>query len=257
MDEVYFRVPLLRIIDRSDSSECVSELQHQLPLANKWDAAAQYRVAQILGEGLGGGPADLIEAAKWIDLATRKYHQAAAVTLQAMIDKYGWDIVGEGKRRAFRWQQEHYNAQAGWPAEAPDEILSSIADDAPTGTGLAVGIRLNDGNGLPADYEKAVRFFRFGAERDGCIECTYRIGYAYYQGKGIKADPVQAADWLKLAAKSGHREAILFLGVMAARGHGVARDTSAALYFLQQAERAGQPDAATLIRAINDGVRIY
>jgi len=257
MEQGYFQIPVLRMSDNHIESDCAQELRLLFPLAAKWDADAQYRAGQILALGLGGVTIDLLEAVKWTDLAARKYHQAAAVVLQAMIDHWGWNVVGEGKRRAFRWQQELYNAEDGWPADAPNELLAFMGDDAVPGTGLAFGTKLNDRDGGPADYEKAFRFFRFGAERDGCPECAHWVGNAYYHGKGVKADPVQAHDWLRPVAKNGHADANLLLGLMAARGHGVARDTTAALHFLQRAEQVGNTDAAMLIRAINDGVRIY
>nr|WP_298686806.1 tetratricopeptide repeat protein [uncultured Dongia sp.] len=257
MEQGYFEIPVLRMSYNNIESDCEQELRHLLPLAAKWDGDAQYRAGQILAQGLGGVAVDLLEAVKWTDLAARKYHHSAAVALQAMIDHWGWDVVGEGKRRAFRWQQELYNAEDGWPADAPDEFLAFMRADASPGTGLAFGTKLNNRDGGPSDYEKAFRFFRFGAERDGCAECAHRVGNAYYLGKGVKADPIQAHVWLMPIAKNGHAGANLLLGLMAARGHGVARDTTAALHLLQRAEQAGETDAAILIRAINDGVRIY
>ncbi|MEK1929469.1 MAG: hypothetical protein AAAC47_06700, partial [Pararhizobium sp.] len=160
MDEVYFQIPLLRKVDSYGSSEYAQELRRLRPLANDWDAEAQYRSGQILAEGLGGVPVDLFEAAKWIDLAQRKSHREASTALQAMIDTHGWDIVGEGKRRGFRWQQELYNKEAGWPLEAPEEIMSCVDEQSAIGARYAFGCFLNDGQEVPFDYEKSFRFFR-------------------------------------------------------------------------------------------------
>lgn len=202
---------------------------------------------------MGEVPVDLIEAAKWIDLAQRKSHHGASRMLQAMIDIHGWEVVGEGKRRGFQWQQELYNSEAGWPAEAPEEIMACVDADSPKGANYGFGSLLNDGKELPFDYEKSFRFFLRGAEQDDCINCTYNVGHAYYCGKGVRADPYQAVNWLKRALNMGDAKAALWLGVMAQRGHGLPQDRSEALYFCRQAQRLGHPDAGRMIDAIDQG----
>lgn len=257
MGEIYFQVPLLRPIDRYGNSDYAQELRRLLPLAEQWDAGAQHRAGQILAEGLGGVPIDLFEAAKWTDLAARKSHKEACATLQAMIDTHGWEIVGEGKRLAFRWQQELYNAEDGKPPEAPEEVLSFLRDDARPGLGLAFGAALNDGKDLPIDYEKSFRFFLFGAERDGCIDSTFNVGHAYYCGKGVRANPAHAVHWLTIASDRGYAKAAFQLGILALRGHGMTQDKAAALEFCREADRLGHPDAAKVITAINDGATFF
>ena len=253
MDKIYFRVPLLRKKDLYGSSEYAQELRRLLPAANDWDADAQYRVGQILTEGLGGVPVDLFEAAKWIDLAQRKSHQAARRAQQHMIDSHGWDIVGEGKRRGFRWQQELYNAEVGWPPEAPEEIMTCVDEKSAIGARYAFGCFLNDGEIMPFDYEKSFRFFRLGAELDDCMHSTFNVGHAYHCGKGVKADPVQAIHWLMIARSRQYAKATFLLALMAMRGHGMAQDKEAALDFCREAEQLGHPDAARVIAAIQDG----
>lgn len=223
------------------------------PLANDWNAEAQYRSGQILAEGPGGVPVDLLEAAKWIDLAARKSHGAAIEVQQRMIDDHGWDVVGEGKRRGFRWQQELYNAKAGWPPEAPEEIMTCVDEQSVTGARYAFGCFLNDGEKMPFDYEKSFRFFLLGAELDDCIHCTFNVGHAYHCGKGVKAEPGRAIHWLTIARNRQYAKATFLLAIMAMRGHGMAQDKEAALSFCREAEQQGHPDAARVIAAINDG----
>lgn len=257
MAEICFRIPSLRPMNRYGESECAQELRRLLPLAEQWDASAQFRVGQILGAGLGGVPVDLLEAAKWTDLAARTSDHAACTALQVMIDTHGWEIVGEGKRRAFRWQQELYNAEDGWPPEAPAAVLSILKDAVPKGLCFLLGADLTEGKNFPIDYEKAFRCFLFGAERDGCVHCTFNVGHAYYCGKGVKADPVRAIDWLKIASGRGYAKAAFQLAIMALRGHGMAPDKGAARSFCREAERLGHADAGKMIEAINAGAKFY
>lgn len=257
MVEHYFKIPLLRKIVDFSESENGRELKRLLPLADTWDGDAQARVGQILREGLDGVPVDLIEAAKWTDLAARTRNHDACVALQAMIDAHGWEIVGEGKRRAFRWQQERSNAEDGWPPEAPDDIMSCLDATSPAGSFFVIGAMLNDGEELPFDFEKSFRFFQMGAERDGCLHSTFNVGHAYYCGKGVRADPVQAIEWFNKASARGYAKATFQLGILALRGHGMPEDRTAALDSLREAERQGHPDAATIIQAIQDGATFY
>jgi TPR repeat protein len=256
MDNIYVRIPALRKIDSYGCSKYAQELRRLLPAANDWDAEAQYRAGQILAEGFGSVPLDLFEGAKWIDLAARKSHEAAVEAQQRMIDTHGWDVVGEGKRRGFRWQQELYNAEAGWPPEAPEEIMTCVDEQSPIGARYAFGSFLNDGDKMPFDYEKSFRFFLLGAELDDCMHCTFNVGHAYHCGKGIKADPVQATRWLTIASNRRYAKATFLLAIMAMRGHGIAKDKDVALGLFREAEQQGHPDATRVIAAIHGGATL-
>ncbi len=84
MADYYFRIPPLRKIDSYGDSQYAQELRQLLPRANEWDAEAQFRIGQILKEGMGAVPVDLLEAAKWIDLAQRLGHPDAGSLIEAI-----------------------------------------------------------------------------------------------------------------------------------------------------------------------------
>lgn len=225
------------------------------PLADRGDGRAQCLVGKMLAQELGGHSVDRIEATKWLDLCIRnpdfEGDDAARDLLDNIIQTAGWDVVGEGKYRAFQWQQADINTRNGEPGSASEFALRDLGtlggDDA-----FALGADLNNGNNMPVDYEKALQCFRRAADFD-IPEAAFNIGLAYYAGKGVKADPKEARHWLRIAADSGFAQAATLLGVMAARGHGTEQDIDAALAYLQLGAKLGDPDAPLLKEAVAQG----
>lgn len=53
-----------------------------------------------------------------------------------------------------------------------------------------------------SDFAKAYQEFRKAAEQ-GCAEAQTLLGFMYYFGQGVANDDVEAAEWLRKAAKQG------------------------------------------------------
>jgi TPR repeat protein len=229
-----------------------------LPLAEAGNSDAQCMVGKILAEGRGGVGVDLIEGAKWLDLCLRdpdglnRSDEEASELMDRLIATAGWDIVGEGKYRAFQWQQAASNTELGEPGSASELVLRDLAALDADGA-FALGADLNAGRNMPVDYAKALQAFKHASEL-GLKEATFNVGLAYYVGKGVKADPGEARKWLDRAADAGFAEAALLLGVMAVRGHGMTADRDLSLSYLERADELGHPDAAAIRAAVAVGL---
>jgi TPR repeat protein len=226
-----------------------------LPLADRGDGQAQCLAGKILAQGLGSIAADRIEGIKWLDLCIRnpdyEGDDEARDLIDNIINTAGWDIVGEGKYRAFQWQQADINTQNGEPGSASERVLRDLGTmdgDA----AFALGADLNNGNNLPVDYAKALECFRRATEFN-IPEAAFNLGVSYYAGKGVKAEPKEARHWLQIAADGGFAKAATLLGIMSARGHGTAQDIAASFAYLAQAAKLGDPDAALIKEAIAQG----
>ena len=98
------------------------------------------------------------------------------------------------------------------------------------------------GEGLPQNYEEAVRWFRMAAEQ-GHIDAQYNIGVMYTRGHGVPADPVAATRWYKLAAEQGHAPAMHQFGLACLLGNGTVKDIECARGWLQKAAETGHAEA--------------
>lgn len=199
-----------------------------------------------------------VEAVKWLDQCVRRYdhpdpeeNDLARQLTDEFIQTVGWDIVGEGRYLSFLFQQEKLNAEQGMPNGAPESVLADLTGmdgDA----AFKLGADLFDGTGLPVDFEKGVRAFHRAAEF-GLPEAAFNLTIAYYSGKGVKADPVQALYWAKIGAEGSFAQAATMAGVMLARGHGQAQDIDQALLYLRRAVELGDGEAGMIARAIAEG----
>ena len=58
-----------------------------------------------------------------------------------------------------------------------------------------------NGEGVPQDYEEAIRWFRAAAEQ-GLAPAQFYLGFMYDSGRGVPRDEIQAHMWLSLATSS-------------------------------------------------------
>jgi TPR repeat protein len=230
-------------------------MQLLLLRAEAGDTPSQCRAGKLLAQGTGDIAADPIEASKWLDLCIRhpdhERDDEARELMDDLIETAGWDMVGEGKYRAFQWQQRSLNAareQAGTAGDSTLLDLAAMDGDA----AFALGMKFNDGVDMPVDYEKALRCFERAAEV-GIPEAAFNLGVAYYAGKGVKADPSQALDWFMEAIEGGFAKAATMMAIMAARGHGMDPDINLSLQTLKLAADLGDPQAPLIGLAIASG----
>lgn len=73
------------------------------------------------------------------------------------------------------------------------------------------------------EYEKAVEIFADLSGKD-FLDAAYWLGDAYYYGRGVENDFLEAAKWYKIAARNGNKDAAEMLAVMYYYGRGVPQD---------------------------------
>jgi TPR repeat protein len=127
--------------------------------------------------------------------------------------------------------------------KAPEEGLKLLQQAAEAGKKQAwydLGVIFANGVAGQTDMAKAMDYFRKGAEA-GDADCQTSLGMFYQAGdripSGVKADPVEAVKWYRLAAEQNHTEAIQHLGMIYVTGQGVTQDVvEGAKWFMKGAE---------------------
>lgn len=122
------------------------------------------------------------------------------------------------------------------PVEAGPAALREAAE---TGNPLAlfeIGNRYADGRGVDANPEEAAVWYEMAAEL-GLAIARYKVGSLYEKGIGVERDVSVAESWYRLAADQGNAGAMHNLGVLLAMGAtGPANNEEAARWFMQAAE---------------------
>jgi TPR repeat protein len=78
------------------------------------------------------------------------------------------------------------------------------------------------GDGVPQDYEEAVKWYRKAAEQ-GDMFSRHLLAKMYYDGRGAPKDVVEAARWFLLAAEQGDPNSQTFTGLNYWGGLGLPR----------------------------------
>jgi len=65
-----------------------------------------------------------------------------------------------------------------------------------------LGVKYDNGQGVPQDYQEAVKWYRRAAEQ-GDASAQYNLGVKYDNGQGVPQDFVEAMKWYRLAAEQG------------------------------------------------------
>lgn len=84
-----------------------------------------------------------------------------------------------------------------------------------------------------AEYPRAAAMYRKAA-LDGDSHCMYITGLYYLQGKGVQADPIEAAHWVKRAADKNNRDAMLMLAKMHIQGIGADKHVDEGIAMLEK-----------------------
>ena len=135
--------------------------------------------------------------------------------------------------------QEEKPAQPQEPQSAPTQGINPAPAATPT--------QETDNSGVPATVPSSIAMVDHPIDpqvieqaKAGDMVAQYKLGYYYYQGRGVALDYVQAAIWWKKAAEQGYPDAQNNLGVLYNSGKGVPQSYTEA-YFWQNlaAARAG------------------
>ncbi|MBP0123454.1 MAG: tetratricopeptide repeat protein [Candidatus Nitrotoga sp.] len=93
-----------------------------------------------------------------------------------------------------------------------------------------------------ADYVGAINAWRL-ASATGNARAQLNLGVMYAKGQGVAQDYAEAFKWSRLAAAQGNADAQYSLGVMYDRGQGVAQDYAEAFKWYRLAAEQGDADA--------------
>lgn len=92
------------------------------------------------------------------------------------------------------------------------------------------------------DYDTALREWKPLAEQGSAV-AQYNLGVLYAKGQGVAQDYAEAARWYSLATVQGSAIAAYNLGLAYAYGQGVAQDPTAAELYITLAAAMGQRQA--------------
>ena len=107
-----------------------------------------------------------------------------------------------------------------------DDDIAELGQKAEQGDAEAqakLGAMYDDGLGVPADDEEAVRWYRAAADQ-GNADGQKHVGAMYVSGQGVPQDDQEAARWFLLAAEQGDADAQVLLGTLYRHGEGVSQN---------------------------------
>ena len=130
--------------------------------------------------------------------------------------------------------------------------VRKAAEQGEGGAQYRLGLKYENGWGVPEDDAEAVKWFRKAAEQ-GDTDAQYSLGVMYAKGEGVPKNDAEAAKWFRkaaedvewrlLAAEQGNALAQWILGFMYAEGAGVPEDYVLAYAWLNLAAAQGQKEA--------------
>jgi len=104
-----------------------------------------------------------------------------------------------------------------------------------------LGTMYDNGTGVPQDDEEAVKWYRLAAEQND-VDGQSNLGMMYEHGQGVPQDYEEAVKWYRLAADQGNAQAQANLGKMYYYGRGVPQDAKEAVKLYRLAADQGDAD---------------
>ena len=103
-------------------------------------------------------------------------------------------------------------------------------------------MRYTEGEGVPADLEKAAVWYQKAANK-GLPPAQYRLASLYEKGRGVEKDTAKARAWYSQAAQAGNAKAMHNLAVLYAEGGGEEPDYAKAAMWFESAANYGVKDS--------------
>ncbi|WP_306140743.1 peptidoglycan-binding protein [Roseibium sp. MMSF_3412] len=123
----------------------------------------------------------------------------------------------------------------------PMALRSAAASGNPAAEFL-VGVKYTEGEGVPADLEKAAVWYQKAANK-GLPPAQYRLASLYEKGRGVEKDTAKARAWYSQAAQAGNAKAMHNLAVLYAEGGGEEPDYAKAAMWFESAANYGVKDS--------------
>ena len=122
--------------------------------------------------------------------------------------------------------------------ELPIAALRELAEAGDADAQIELGLRYEDGHGLPQDDTFAASWYRRAAEQ-GYAPGQVSLGYMYATGLGVVRDDAESVRWFRRAADQGNARAQHNLGVSYRDGLGVVQDNGEAVRWFRRAAAQG------------------
>jgi len=97
-----------------------------------------------------------------------------------------------------------------------------------------LGFRYCNGEGVPKDFSKAVKWLRKAAKQSN-VQAETALGYCYATGQGVAKDNAEAVTWYRKAAEQNFAPAEFNLGNCYANGQGATKDDGEAVKWYRKA----------------------
>ncbi|CDZ67604.1 Putative peptidoglycan binding protein,Sel1 repeat protein [Neorhizobium galegae bv. orientalis] len=136
----------------------------------------------------------------------------------------------------------------------------SLADAAAAGDPNAlfeIGARFTDGKGVKSDLSEAANWYKLAADR-GLVPAQYRLANLFEKGTGVSRDLTKAMTYYKQAADAGNASAMHNLAVLQASGAAGQPDYAAAVSWFGKAADFGVADSQfnlAILLARGNGVK--
>jgi hypothetical protein len=138
----------------------------------------------------------------------------------------------------------------------PSEIrrLLSQASSGDPKAQTALGQAYADGNGVPHNFELALKWYRQAADQ-GDADAENALGVMYRTGSGVDENKEEAVDWYRKAARQGSGTAMFNLAVSYYNGDAVNIDVATAYAWFTLAREAGVKDAGDSVVRMDTELR--
>lgn len=237
------------------------------PLADVGDPDAQFMLAELLYNGMGG-PSDQPQARTLYIKAAMAGHVPAQYTLGELA--FQGSGVKQDYSRAAGWFEEAAKSGHGLAkvrlgylyleglgvAKDTDRAAALFREAADLGEAAGqyhLGLMYLTGNGFALNYAEAASWFELAAKQ-GDGDSQYNLALILEGGLicehrrtgSCRADPELAAYWMERAADNGVRQALTSMGLLAFNGRGVDQSARVAADWFEKAAEAGDPEGMFL-----------
>ena len=130
--------------------------------------------------------------------------------------------------------------------ELPLEKLKTLAEGGDVNAQFALGVRYYNGNGVPKDFDEAVKWYKKVAY-SGNVQAQIMMGLCYEKGHGVEKDYTQACSWYRKAADQGDSNAQLLFGSYLNRQKRGRIDEQEAVELFRKSAQQGNPNAQLLL----------
>ena len=106
-----------------------------------------------------------------------------------------------------------------------------------------LGSMYHQGQGVPQDYKKAMKFFKAASSQKSITDSKYTIASMYARGEGVSVNHKEAIRWHQLAVESGSLKSLAILGAYYYFGTDeVPQDFKKAFKYFQMAAQHGSKE---------------